>query len=152
MNQRVFYTIDSYAAQQQELICRCKIDGEEVCTCEPGKCVCNHTLYDTIYIDLPIYFVQSPNVNKTVSILHARLFNVVSENEITGSLHSSLVQIDSSSDNYVCSTNKIYPIPPKFTISSRQMRFECWCRDIHNKLIDLDTNKTRLVIEMLLEF
>ena len=150
--QRVFYTIDSYASQEQELICKCKLEGEEVCNCEPGKCSCNHLLYDTIFVQLPIYFVQSPNLGKTVSVLQARLFDVVSETEIIGSLHSTLVQIDSSCDNYVCSTNKLYPIPPKFTISSRQMRFECWCRDMKNSLVDLDPKKARLTLELLLEF
>ena len=150
--QRVFYTIDSYASQEQELICRCKLEGMQVCNCEPGNCTCNSVKFDTIYIDLPTYFAQSPNTRKSVSILQARLFDVVSDTEITGSLHSSLVQTDSSSDNYVCSTNKLYPIPPTFCVPTRQMRFECWCRDIHNKLIDLDTKKAHLLLELLLEF
>lgn len=151
MSQRVFYTIDSFSSQEQELICRCKLDGEAVCNCE-GECKCNMLLYDTIFIDLPLYFVQSNTAHKTVSIIQARLFDVRTETEITGSLHSSLVQINTSDDNYVCSTNKVYPIPPCFVMGTRQTRFECWCRNMKNELIDLSTKKTRLVLELLLEF
>ena len=149
--QRVFYTVDSFSSKELS-VCNCKRDGEEVCTCEPGKCTCNHLLYDTIYIDLPQYFVQSNTFQKKVSILHVRLFDMDSESEITGSLHSDLVQVNASDDNYCCSTNKLYPIPPTFIIGNRKAKFECWCRDIKSDLIDLSPKKTRLIIEFLLEF
>ena len=152
MSQRVFYTIDSLASTQQPLICECMRSEGARCTCPPGECHCNHLLYDTIYIELPQYFVVSPFADKSVSILTARLFDLTTESEITGSLHSDLVQVNASDDNYCCSVNKLYPIPPTFILAGRKSRFECWCRGIKGDLIELDPQKTRLVIELLLEF
>ena len=149
--QKVFYVVDSFSASEQD-VCSCKRDGEEVCTCPAGECHCNHLKFDTIYITLPDYFTQSNNAHKSISILNVKLFDMVNENEIKGSLHSDLVQINSSSDNYCCSLNTVYSLPPTFIIGGKKSKFECWCRDIKNKLIDLDTNQTRLVIELLLEF
>lgn len=149
MSQKLHFIIDTFTSEDSD-VCDCKRGG--TCTCEPGQCHCNHVKYDTIYITLPPAFINSNNYQKKVSILQVRLFDLTSNTEITGSLHSDLVQVDSSADNYCCSTNKLYPIPPTFIIGGRQSKFSCWARSISGELIDFDRHKTRIILELLLEF
>ena len=109
-------------------------------------------LYDTLYISLPSFFTTCPNSKKCVSIIIARLFDLAECKEIIGSIHSSLVQFDASANNYCCSSNILYPQPKRFNIADNTAIFEVWCRDLNGSIIDLDPAKTRLILELLLEF
>lgn len=109
-------------------------------------------MYDTLYISLPQFFTSSPNSKKTVGIIIARLFDLAECKEIVGSIHSTLVQFDASANNYCCATNLIYPQPKRFNIADNSSIFEVWCRDLNGNIIDLDPARTRLILELLLEF
>ena len=109
-------------------------------------------LYDTLYISLPSFFTSCPNSKKTVGIIIARLFDLAECKEIVGSIHSTLVQFDASANNYCCSSNLLYSEPKRFTIADNTAIFEVWCRDLNGSIIDLDPAKTRLILELVLEF
>ena len=109
-------------------------------------------LYDTLYISLPSFFTTAPNSKKSVGIIIARLFDLAECKEIVGSIHSTLVQFDASANNYCCSSNLLYSEPKRFTIADNTSIFEVWCRDLNGSIIDLDPAKTRLILELVLEF
>ena len=154
----VHFVIDSFESEQ----CMCQRGGEGACLCgvdENGnsRCACGKStvLYDTIFIDLPMYFCQSNNANKSLSITIARLFDISDTSnprEIISSMHSNIVRINESADNYCCSCNMIYPIPKDYPMPDNKSRFEVWFRDIYGNLIDLDTKKIRCIIEMTLHY
>ena len=153
--QRVNFIVDNFDSTQQPPTCECKRSpSSAVCTCEPGTCHCNHLRFDTVFISLPAYFTQSRNANKRLFILQVKLFDITSDvpTEITASMHSDIVQINASADNYCCSCNMLYPLPPSFTLADNKSRFECWFRNIRGELIDIDPLKVRLVIETVLEY
>ena len=147
--QEVQFIIDSFDSTERS-VCNCKRDGEQVCTCEEGKCKCNHVKFDTIYIQFPKYFVQSSNTKKYVSILLVRLFDIVNKCEITASMHTNLIRTNESADNYCCACNIAYPVPKNYICSDNKDKFETWFRDINGDLIDLDPTKTRAIIECVL--
>ena len=151
--QRVQYIIDTFDSSQQA-ICECKRSPMSICTCTEAPCTCNGHRFDTVYINLPAYFVQSRSPNKRIILLQARLIDISSDTftPIAGSLHSSLIQMNESADNYCMSTNMLYPVPPSFTLPDNRCRFECWCRSLNGTLIDLDQTKTRLILETVLEY
>ena len=150
--------VDSFESEQ----CNCQRDGMENCLCgvdENGQsqCACGHShiLYDTIFIDLPMYFAQSKNPNKSLSITLARIFDLTDTSnprEIVASMHSNIVRINQSADSYCCSCNMIYPIAKEYPMPDNKTRFEVWFRDIFGELIDLNTKKVRCIIEMTLHY
>lgn len=150
--QRTHFAIDSLNSDKLPLACECKRSATAVCNCPDGECKCNSLLYDTIFIDVPEYFIQSRNPNKTISILQARFFDLTTGNPIVASMHSDLVQINASADNYCCSTNMLYPVPITLVLPTNKSKFECWFRDYKGKLIDLDPTKVRLILECILEY
>ena len=152
--QRVHFVVDNFDSAQQAPTCECKRSVGAVCTCTEVPCHCNHLRYDTVYITLPTYFTQSRNANKRIHIQQVKLFDITSDEptEINASMHSDIVQINASADNYCCFCNALYPIPPTFTLSDNKSKFECWFRDLKGNLVDIDPTKVRLILETVLEY
>ena len=127
-------------------------DGTYQNTATSSDSLAPDVLYDTLYISLPSFFTSCPNSKKSVAIIIARLFDISEQKELTGSIHSSLVQFDASADSYCCSANVLYSEPKRFTIADNTAIFEVWCRDIQGNIYDLNPAKTRLILELVLEF
>ena len=114
--------------------------------------------FDTMYITLPEYFVNSPNQNKSISILVVRLFDLTDtvhdspDHQITATMHSDIVQVNSSADNYCVATNIAYPHPKKYVLPTAQQQFQVWFRRMDGTIIDVTPSETRVIIEMELEY
>ena len=164
MSQKLHFIVDTFTSEDETVqcpntsFCNCGRDSccEEGCECGCVSASCNccagSVKYDTVYCDLPPNFVQSRNPNKNISILLVRLFDLTSNQEIIGSLHSDIVRIDSSADHYVCATNLLYVPPKQYVCPDNKKSFECWFRKVNGDIVDLERTKTRFVCEMLLEF
>ena len=162
--QQIQFIVDSFTSEEEvsacpnPQFCNCGRDGccEEGCECGCTKPSCNccagKAKYDTIYIDLPRYFVLAKNPHKYVSILIVRLFDLTTNQEITSSMHSNLIRTNESADDYCCTCNMLYPIPKKYPMPDNKGKFEVWFRRINGSIIDLDPTKTRCVIELTLEY
>ena len=109
-------------------------------------------MYDTLYIKLPDYFTSSMNPDKTVTVLIARVYDINTREPIVSSLHSNLLQFNRSADDYIMTTNVLYPTPKSFQVPSTQSTYEVWLRRIDGSLIDLDPSKTRVIIEFMLNY
>ena len=113
-------------------------------------------LYDTIVIDLPNWFSQSANPEKSIELEYIHLYQYIADTDtwtpIPSTMHSDLVQFYKSADNYVCSTNMMYSFPKKFIIGDKKDTFDMWFRDMAGYLIDLDTTKTRVILELVLRY
>ena len=127
-------------------------DGNYQNTSTSSDTLAPSVMYDTLYISLPSFFTTCPNSKKCVSIIIARLFDITEQRELTGSIHSTLVQFDASANYYCCSANLLYPQPKRYNIADNTAIFEVWCRDLNGSIIDLNPNKTRLILELVLEF
>ena len=116
----------------------------------------NTCLYDTITIQLPNWFSQSANSEKSVELEYIHLYQIDPTNgvwySVPSTMHSDLVQFYKSADNYVCSTNMMYSFPKKFVIGDKKDTFDMWFRDMAGYLIDLDTTKTRVILELVLRY
>ena len=113
------------------------------------------SVWDTIYVDLPTYFVNSNNPNKCVEIELARVIDFTSWSEgveMISSLHSDIAEQDASADNYVCATNTLYNNPKSYLVGANKNMIECWFRKIDGTLINLHPNSTRVIIEMILRY
>ena len=113
------------------------------------------SIWDTIYVDLPTYFINSTNPNKAVEIELARVFDFTSWSEgaeMISSLHSDIAEQDASADNYVCATNTLYNNPKSYLVGANKSTIECWFRKIDGTLINLHPNNTRIIIEMVLRY
>ena len=112
-------------------------------------------VWDTIYIDLPTYFINSTNPNKAVEIELARVidFSTWAEGaEVISSMHSDIAEQDASADNYVCATNTLYNNPKTYLVGANKNTIECWFRKIDGTLINLHPNSTRIIVEMILRY
>ena len=127
-------------------------DGSYQNTSTSSDTLAADVMYDTLYIALPSFFTQAPNSKKSVSIIIARLFDITEQKELAGSIHSTLVQFDASADSYCCTANLLYSEPKRYIIADNKTIFEVWARDIQGNIYDLNPAKTRLILELLLEF
>ena len=164
MPQTVYFTIDSFTSSIEEpptcdnpSLCNCNEHGtcEHECTCgcqeHGGQCVCAET-YNTITIQLPQYFTNALNPNKTVQVLMVRLYDPSTSERIEGSAHSDIVMTSASADYYVCATNLAYPIPKTYVIPTNKPTFNVWFKRVDGSIVDLEPSKTRVIIELLLTF
>ena len=112
-------------------------------------------VWDTIFIPLPRYFVDSRSAEKAVQIELCRVFDftqVADGQELISSLHSDIAAVDSSADNYIASTNVLYNTPKAYVIGDNRDIFQVWFRKINGDIIDLHPTKTRCIIEMVLRY
>ena len=72
--------------------------------------------------------------------------------ELTATMHSDIVQINSSADNYCVATNIAYPHPKKYVLPTAQQQFQVWFRRMDGTIIDVTPSETRVIIEMELEY
>ena len=154
--QILHFIVDTFTSEQPPCNCgrdSCCAESCE-CNCSDPNCTCctGSVKYDTVYIDLPPAFVQSKNSNKRVSILIARIFDLVNECPIESSMHSDLVRTDASADHYCCTTNVLYSFLKTYYMGDNKGKFEVWFRKMNGNIIDLAPEKTRIVIEFVLEF
>ena len=126
--------------------------GQFRSTTEATETYENSALYDTIWIQLPQYFVNSPNPKKSIDVLMVRVFDVNNGVELVASVHSDIVQMNKSSDSYMCAANQLYPIPKKYIMPDNTAVFEVWVRRMDGNILDLDPDQTRVVMELLLKY
>ena len=110
------------------------------------------TFFDTFYCDLPSYFINSTNPNKEIQVLICRVYDLETGFEIQSSMHSDIVMINASADNYVAATNTLYNVPKRYRIGDNRANFKIWFRDIWGNLINLDPKKTRAIVELVLVY
>ena len=111
--------------------------------------------WDTIFVDLPSYFVNSTHSHKSVEIELVRVIDFESWKdgvEVISSMHSDLADQDASSDCYVCASNTLYNNPKSYLVGANRNKMECWFRRIDGSIINLHPAKTRIIIEMLLRY
>ena len=126
--------------------------GQFRSTTEATETYENSALYDTIWIQLPQYFVNSSNPKKSIDVLMVRVFDVINGVELVASVHSDIVQMNKSSDSYMCAANQLYPIPKKYIMPDNTAVFEVWVRRMDGNILDLDPDQTRVVMELLLKY
>ena len=126
--------------------------GQFRSTTEATETYENSALYDTIWIQLPQYFVNSSNPKKSIDVLMVRVFDVNNGVELVASVHSDIVQMNKSSDSYMCAANQLYPIPKKYIMPDNTAVFEVWVRRMDGNILDLDPDQTRVVMELLLKY
>ena len=143
-------------------------DGEDSGGSSTGS---SDVTYDTLVFELPDYFTQSTNPNKSVEFQYVHFLEYKYEqvyNETTGTytteytgeydmlpatMHSTLVQYRPSADCYVCATNVMYTWIKKFIIPSNMFSFEMWFRNIRTgEVLDVNPTKHRVLIELLLTY
>ena len=112
-------------------------------------------VWDTVYIPFPEYFAQSRDINKSISIILARVISFEDDPngiEIQSSLHSDLVVTDASAGNYICATNTLYNFPPEYKVYDNTKTWSCWFYTMNGQLVDLRPSKVRVIIEFLLKW
>ena len=112
----------------------------------------NATPLNTIYCSLPAYFIHSRDAKKEIQLLIFRAFDLEGGYEIQATLHSDIASIDASADHYIASSNTLYSVPKSYKIGDNRSMFQMWLRDLNGNLLDLDTTKLRVIIELVLSY
>ena len=153
------FVVDTLTSDVQTIVvCNTELQNrcEVTCTCGCNPATCNRTcacfasvIYNTLFITLPEYFTQSRN-QKSISVQLVRLFDLQTGQPIDSSMHSNMIQINTSANNYICACNTVYSVPKKYIIGDNTNKFEAWFRKINGSLVDL--SKTRIIVELLLNY
>ena len=108
-------------------------------------------VFNTIYITLPEYFYHSKNP-KSISIQYVKVYDLMNNKEIVSSMYSNLNQLNISANYYICSCNTVYAKDKKYNIMDSTQKFEVWLKHMNGSLVNINPRKSRVIIEMLLEY
>jgi hypothetical protein len=161
----IYFTIDSMMIKVPE-----GMGGAPPEPPEPGeeddccKCCCgvrsisktstDPVLFDTLQIDLPIAFVSSNN-EKYITVNNARALNVETDHPydiFAAACYSNLIQDNPYGDYFLTFCDEKKPFLKRIPIYDARTRFNIWFKGAKGHIIDLDPRKTRIVIELLLDF
>ena len=156
MCEQVYYTIDSFDIDTSAV--NYGIVGHRFAKRgrKPKRGTIDETIiYDTVCFELPDYFVESRNPNKSVEfqLVHCLIKDADGTwNYLPATMHSDVVQYRSSADSYVCSTEVMYTQRKHFYIPNTQKSFDLWFRDMNGDILDMTPTTTRVIIELLLTY
>jgi hypothetical protein len=138
----------------------------ENCLCNTNKCCCctnaiggnspmmmadEPILYDTIRIEFPNDFIQSIN-NKFINVITAKYYNyqkgAISD---MASISSDVCQDTNYDDSFLCLCGES-EYNKRLQIYDARTQFTLWVKNVYGNIIDLDPAKTRIFVELLLEY
>jgi hypothetical protein len=109
-------------------------------------------LYNAFKIDFPMSFIQS-NSPKFISVMIAKYFNLDEDiMDAKGiSVCSDIIQEEKYADSFLCFCNEA-SINKRIPIFDSKAVFHMWFREPDGKILDLNPEVTRVVVELLLEY
>jgi hypothetical protein len=104
-------------------------------------------------IDFPVEFTQSIRP-KFIKVHYGKYFDYRADHELYPrgvSISSDIVQDERYDDGFFCVCNE-KTLDKVLQVYDARAKFFLWVKDVYGQIVDLDPTKSRIVVELLLEY